>query len=168
MPNEQNQPRGLLPSPSLQPHVPLLLCRKELISKIIATAAREGPDHPPSTEISLCASCVSDKQQVSVHCSVSPLVPLLPPPPLLVPSHLPCLYVQTCDACMSPLLDHHCAFVNNCIGEGNRRLFCSFLLATLSATALALYATLETSMIHCPVHLSLNLVSLSSFLSLSS
>lgn len=52
-------------------------------------------------EIQVCPTCLVDKALYSTHCS-------------------------QCDRCMVAL-DHHCTFINNCVGKGNRRLFCIFL-----------------------------------------
>jgi hypothetical protein len=48
----------------------------------------------------LCPTCLVDKSLASTHC------------------------VQ-CDHC-AVNLDHHCPFVNNCVGKGNRRMFVLF------------------------------------------
>ena len=48
----------------------------------------------------LCATCLTDRSMASTHCS-------------------------ECDCCRLAL-DHHCPFVNNCVGRGNRRVFVMF------------------------------------------
>jgi len=48
----------------------------------------------------LCATCLTDRSMASTHCS-------------------------ECDCCRQAL-DHHCPFVNNCVGRGNRRVFVMF------------------------------------------
>lgn len=50
----------------------------------------------------LCPSCLVDKSLTATHCS-------------------------QCDHCAVGL-DHHCPFVNNCVGKGNRRVFVFFTL----------------------------------------
>ena len=50
----------------------------------------------------VCATCLVDKTLASMHCS-------------------------KCDACVVGL-DHHCPFVNTCVGVGNRRMFILFTL----------------------------------------
>jgi len=61
-------------------------------------------DHQHETA-RLCPSCLVDKTQATTHCS-------------------------RCGLCVIAL-DHHCGFVNNCVGRGNRRVF---VLFTLSAS----------------------------------
>ena len=31
-------------------------------------------------------------------------------------------------------MDHHCVFINNCVGDGNQRFFVRFLVTIVSAT----------------------------------
>ena len=51
-------------------------------------------------------------------------------------------HCSKCNACMVGL-DHHCQFVNNCVGIGNRRVFVLFAAVTalscLTATAITIY-----------------------------
>lgn len=50
----------------------------------------------------LCCTCLTEKPLLSMHCSA-------------------------CDTCVIGL-DHHCSFVNNCVGRSNRRIFVLFTL----------------------------------------
>ncbi len=63
--------------------------------------------------IRLCPTCLVDKSRASTHCSV-------------------------CDVCVVDL-DHHCAFVNNCVSGSNRR---NFFLFTGGAMLGCLYFTI--------------------------
>ena len=58
--------------------------------------AEASDNFPPQ----LCSTCFIDRSSASVHCS-------------------------ECDCCRVAL-DHHCPFVNNCVGRGNRRVFVMF------------------------------------------
>lgn len=60
------------------------------------------------SKLALCSSCLSSKQQASTHCSY-------------------------CGLCVC-VLDHHCIFVDNCIGRGNRRIFVIFTLSASVGT----------------------------------
>ena len=71
--------------------------------------APDGRNHF-SRRLTLCSSCLSNKQQASNHCSY-------------------------CKACIC-VLDHHCNFVDNCIGRGNRRVFVLFTLSASVGTML--------------------------------
>lgn len=48
--------------------------------------------------------------------------------------------------------DHHCHYVDNCVGIGNRRLFVGFVTCAMTGTALiAVLAQYVTSHNLCPV-----------------
>jgi hypothetical protein len=82
--------------------------RANLVAEILTKQPiEEGPTaltHPP---VKICTTCLTDKSLASIHCS-------------------------QCDRCVINL-DHHCPFVNNCIGVGNRRMFLAFLLSAIFA-----------------------------------
>jgi hypothetical protein len=40
-------------------------------------------------------------------------------------------------------LDHHCPFVNNCVGKGNRRVFVLFTLLASTGCALVFFLSLH-------------------------
>lgn len=54
-----------------------------------------------SAAYSLCPVCLTNKGKASTHCN-------------------------RCSCCVQGL-DHHCSFLNQCVGGGNRRLFVIFL-----------------------------------------
>ena len=58
--------------------------------------APASPVHVPR----LCTTCLTDKTKATMHCS-------------------------RCNICVVSL-DHHCPFVDNCVGKGNRRVFVLF------------------------------------------
>jgi hypothetical protein len=95
--------------------------RLDVLARIVQSSPSEGPadseevlsaiSKPPPPQ--LCAVCLIDKGcNMSKHC-------------------------PTCDVCMSDKLDHHCSFLNNCVGEGNRRLFVALLFFCTLGSALA-------------------------------
>lgn len=71
-------------------------------------AKRLGQGQTPGSEVlfesepapRLCATCLVDRAKATTHCRV-------------------------CNRCVTAL-DHHCPFVNNCVGRGNRRAFVIF------------------------------------------
>ena len=42
-------------------------------------------------------------------------------------------HCRICDVCID-ILDHHCDWLGNCIGRGNRRLFIGFLISSIMLT----------------------------------
>ncbi|XP_029607547.1 palmitoyltransferase ZDHHC7-like isoform X3 [Salmo trutta] len=98
----------------------------------------------PGEVIYKCSKCYSIKPERAHHCR-SPGSPsrFQPPPPRLVPNEhdhgvvsLPC---SICKRCIRKM-DHHCPWVNNCVGENNQRFFVLFTMyiAMISTHALAL------------------------------
>ena len=55
-------------------------------------------------EVKLCPICLVDKNLHSTHCKV-------------------------CNKCLTKDFEHHCSYINNCIGENNRRVFVFFLIS---------------------------------------
>ncbi|XP_043929087.1 palmitoyltransferase ZDHHC23 isoform X1 [Protopterus annectens] len=67
-------------------------------------------------------------------------------------------HCRICDACVSRL-DHHCVWINSCVGEQNHRAFIMTLLLFLFTSVYGIYLTLETvcigsspliALIYCP------------------
>lgn len=86
------------------------LARNKLAEDLIHTGYPDGPTPPPLADIpshtpKLCTTCLVDKSYATTHCA-------------------------QCNVCVISL-DHHCVFVNNCVGLGNRLIFVYF---TISAT----------------------------------
>jgi len=81
---------------------------KRSLHRILDRIVEEGPQEGLPLESAVagqfvvCATCLNDKLAASVHCSC-------------------------CDRCMIAV-DHHCPYVNNCVGKGNRRSFLLFCL----------------------------------------
>jgi palmitoyltransferase len=75
--------------------------RNTLVSKMLhAEAILNTQGEEIGRDFRLCTTCLVDKSQASIHC-------------------------KKCNICVVGL-DHHCPFVNNCVGRGNRRLFVIF------------------------------------------
>ncbi|KAJ1439796.1 ankyrin repeat-containing domain protein [Ochromonadaceae sp. CCMP2298] len=70
----------------------------------------------------LCTTCLVDRALASTHCS-------------------------ECDRCVVGV-DHHCLFVDNCVGRGNRRVFVCFLLCAFLGCLLFTAAALSTTQSH--------------------
>ncbi|CAE7659465.1 unnamed protein product [Symbiodinium microadriaticum] len=122
-------------TPATRSRALLTTDRKEVLSRVVASSPSEGPHdseevltaiskQPP---IRLCATCLIDKDaDTSKHC-------------------------PTCDVCMNSQLDHHCTFLNNCVGEGNRRVFTGLLLAAVMGCLLAAYMNISVGVsVYCP------------------
>lgn len=51
---------------------------------------------------------------------------------------------------MATGFDHHCAYLNNCIGQGNRRKFVSFLAVTAAGVLMYVILTIYvTRHVYC-------------------
>mmetsp|Transcript_421 Transcript_421/g.733 ORF Transcript_421/g.733 Transcript_421/m.733 type:complete len:708 (+) Transcript_421:38-2161(+) len=71
---------------------------------LIARQQEQGsPQEDEEGDFKLCTTCLVDKSMASMHCS-------------------------KCNRCIVSL-DHHCPFICNCVGRGNRRMFVMFLLS---------------------------------------
>ena len=83
----------------------------------------DGQDAPPPR---ICTTCLVDRSAASAHCG-------------------------QCNECRVAL-DHHCVFVNNCVGKGNRRVFSLFCLFASSGCFLAGTMLLYTQYVgtRCP------------------
>jgi len=77
--------------------------RKRIVQKIVESKPIVNEKGVPiAVDFRLCSTCLTDKSLASIHCS-------------------------KCNICVVQL-DHHCPFVNNCVGRGNRRVFVFFTL----------------------------------------
>mmetsp|Transcript_27769 Transcript_27769/g.61492 ORF Transcript_27769/g.61492 Transcript_27769/m.61492 type:complete len:609 (+) Transcript_27769:163-1989(+) len=70
-----------------------------LVQKILQAEQQERSGS--GQQLRLCTSCLVDKSLASLHCS-------------------------KCNRCVVGV-DHHCPFIVNCVGKGNRRIFVLFL-----------------------------------------
>mmetsp|Transcript_22961 Transcript_22961/g.38431 ORF Transcript_22961/g.38431 Transcript_22961/m.38431 type:complete len:425 (-) Transcript_22961:36-1310(-) len=100
--------------------------RRLLIDKIVQSAESAGRSSGSSGHFRLCTTCLVDKSLASTHCS-------------------------ECNRCMMSV-DHHCLFVCNCIGRGNRRMFTLFLAsASLGCSMFVIVALYMTYTEYCPL-----------------
>jgi hypothetical protein len=78
---------------------------------------QDGCEEIESEPSRLCPACLTDKSMATTHC-------------------------RQCDRCVVGL-DHHCPWVHNCVGRGNRRLFVLFCMCAsigcLYAAVMGLY-----------------------------
>jgi hypothetical protein len=110
---------------------------KNLEERIVQAGFSEGPTGAVTKQVTqssvetakarLCSSCLVDKTRATTHCS-------------------------RCGLCVVAL-DHHCAFVNNCVGRGNRRVFVLFTLSASIGCALCAILSIYvqyTASDYCP------------------
>lgn len=76
-------------------------------SLLVESLSKDLPAAPEKHQlVRLCSTCLVDKSLCSLHCG-------------------------SCNRCQVTV-DHHCPYVNNCIGLGNRRVFVCFLVSASS------------------------------------
>lgn len=85
----------------------------------------QEPDWDQVTPVRLCTTCFVDRNKATTHC------------------------IQ-CDMCVVAL-DHHCPWVNNCVGPGNRRIFIIFtLVAALGCFVFVMLSLYVEHHFYCP------------------
>jgi hypothetical protein len=106
------------------------MARNKLAEDLIKTGYPDGPTPPPLAEIpihipKLCTTCLVDKSHATTHCA-------------------------QCNICVISL-DHHCVFVNNCVGLGNRLVFVYFTISASLGCLLYVFLSLAAEYsYYCP------------------
>ncbi len=91
----------------------LIMAFPTLSVGLMLVSSLSDPGHTPSTPMTaqlddgLCLTCHAYKASRTKHCAV-------------------------CDVCVDSF-DHHCLWIDNCVGAGNRRVFCAMLVVTIIA-----------------------------------
>ncbi|XP_043995874.1 palmitoyltransferase ZDHHC23-A-like isoform X2 [Gambusia affinis] len=100
---------------------------------IQTTAAEQTRKYPPTSKWSLCPVCKIMRPPRAGHC-------------------------RTCGSCVQRL-DHHCVWINSCVGQANHRSFlqtlCVFVLTSVYGIGLVLRSVcphqyLMTALFYCP------------------
>ncbi|XP_061754399.1 palmitoyltransferase ZDHHC23-A-like [Nerophis ophidion] len=113
-------------------------------------AVEYWPHASVQSEASSCAGATSQFPTGSGRCSWCPVCKIRRPPRAG--------HCRTCGACVQRL-DHHCVWINSCVGQANHRSFlltvCVFLLTSLYGIGLVLHSLcpqqyLVSALFYCP------------------
>lgn len=108
-----------------------------------ARAEADGVSAP--ARVKVCATCLLDRNVLPLPKGLLTGSDDLPPgverseEGILTGPDTPIAYATHCGQCNACVLnlDHHCGFVNNCVGHGNRRIFVWFCLTAGTGCLLA-------------------------------
>ena len=112
------------------------------VSDFVCSGAQARTKPPPvsSVRTKYCPTCMTYRPPRSSHCKMVSAALVRSAGPSLMPCLRACLIVYACPCCDQcdncvDGCDHHCQWVNNCVGRRNYTAFFTFLFSSVSTAA---------------------------------